>query len=101
MKRFNWLSRGSLFGGFLTFMAASYQGLPLITSFEKALLASVVLYGLGVFSILTYYQITLHMSKPKPKESDQLEQTGMPPGHGTDGASWDREQVAAENSIRP
>jgi hypothetical protein len=100
MRNIKWLSRGSIFGGFLTYMVASYQGLPLIASFEKALLATVVLYGLGVFLTLAFYQIVMQIEEPKPEENDQEDQTGMPPDHGTDGASWDNEPIAAENSIR-
>ncbi len=100
MKRFKWVSRVSFFGGFLTYMGASFGGLDLLSAMEKALLATVVLYGLGVFGIMAYYQVTIHMAKPKEEESRDSDPTGMPPGHGTDGASWEGDQAAPGNSLQ-
>lgn len=99
MKRFRWISRAAFFGGFLTYMGASFGGLDLIASLEKALLASVVLYGLGVFSLLAYYQVTIQMKKPAPQKPTSDEQLA-PPGHGMEGASWDREQAASGKSLQ-
>ncbi|MBC8367558.1 hypothetical protein H8E52_09120 [bacterium] len=99
MKRFNWISRLSFFGGFLTYMGASFGGHGLMPSLEKALLATVVLYGLGVFGIMAYYQISLRVDS-KPEESQENTDSGTPPGHGTDGASWEGEQASTGNSLQ-
>ncbi len=99
MNRFKWISRVSFFGGFLTYMGASFGGHGLTSSLEKALLATVVMYGLGVFGIMAYYQITLR-AEAKSKESPENTDSGTPPGHGTDGASWDREQASTGNSLQ-
>jgi len=99
MKRFKWISRVSFFGGFLTYMGASLGGHGLMSSMEKALLATVVLYGLGVFGIMAYFQMTIR-AKANAKESEETTDSGTPPGHGTDGASWDGEQAATGDSLQ-
>jgi len=100
MKRFKWVSRLSFFGGFLTYMGASLHGLQLLAALEKAMLATVVLYGLGIFSILAYFQVALHQKPATGDPASDALQAGTPPGHGTDAASWDGESAANGDSLQ-
>jgi len=86
MKRFKWIPKLSFFGGLLTYMTAAFRGLDLLAAMEKAVIATVVLYGLSIFSMMAYYQVTLHEKKPQPPKSE-TDPTEAPPGHGMEGAS--------------
>jgi len=70
-----------------------------MASMEKALLAAVVLYGLGIFSLMAYLRVTIRKKKPQVSELDSFDELA-PPGHGMEGASWDGEQAASGNALQ-
>jgi len=80
-QKMGWLPRLSFFAGLGVYLVMAGQGRDPLTALERALLASVILYGLGVFYLLAFWHLARHRKKSVAGT------TGTGPARGMDGAS--------------
>ena len=80
-QKMGWLPRLSFFAGMGVYLVMAGQGRDPLTALERALLASVIIYGLGVFYLLAFW----HLARQRKKQAE--EPTGTDTTHGMDGAS--------------